>query len=156
MQPNKNCQDNSIYTRLRTELYNNGLFEQEADAILSSLVSQQDHPMFARWNDTATGYPAEMLGLLWMDAKASALEWIDKNKPLHWARPMFTPDVEGTIEKLEASNTDPRIKPIADRLRAAKQLFLDTHRQSPKDELVATRAVRRHQTAFDKLDLTKK
>lgn len=156
MRPNKNYRDNSIYTRLRTDLYNNGLFEDQADAVLLSLVSQQDHPMFGRWDDAATDYPPAMLGLLWMEAKASALEWIDKNMPLHWARPMFTPDVEGTIEKMEASDTDPRIKPIADRLRAAKKLFLDTHRQTPKDELVATRAVRRHQTAFDRLDMTKK
>ena len=153
MQPNKNYRDNSIYTRLRTELYNNGLFENQADAILSSLVSQQDHPLSGRWNDATTEYPAPMLGLLRMEAKAAALEWIDKNMPLHWARPMFMPDVDGTIEKMEAADTDPRIKPIADRLRAAKELFLEAHRQTPKDELIAKKAVHKHQKAFDRLEV---
>ena len=153
MKPNTHYRPDSLYSCLRTELYNNGLFENQADAILSSVVNQQDHPMNGRWNDAATDYPAAMLGVLGIEVKAVALEYIDKNMPLHWARPMFTPDVEDTIKKMEAAETDPRIKPIADRLKAAKKLFLDTHRQTPKDELVATRAVHKHQKAFDRLEV---
>jgi hypothetical protein len=154
MKSNPNYRPDSVYTSLRAKLFGRGLFEDQADAILASLVNQKDHVMSGRWNDRADGYPGLMIAALWMDAKAAALEWIDKNAPCHWARPMFMPDVGKTIQKMETADTDPKIKPVGDRLKEATRLFLDRP-QSPAGVMVATRRLRTRQKAFDRLDIAK-
>jgi hypothetical protein len=152
MKPNTDYRPDSVYTHLRTQLYNSGLFENQADAILKNVVSRKDS-MSGRWNDPVSGYPPGMTNVLWVSAKAEALNWIDNNMPMHWARPLFMPDVEKTIQKMEAAETDPKLKTVGDRLKLAKRLALDRP-QTPRDALVATRRLHRRQRAFDRLEVT--
>ena len=151
-QPNPNYRPDSIYTRLRTALYNNGLFEDQADAVLSKVVNQKDSPMQGRWNDPASDYPPIMLSVLMLDVNASALEWIDNNAPRHWARPLFTPNPDKTLQIMEAAKTDPKIKNIVERLDSARKLAQERP-QTPGEELVAKRRLRSRQKAFDRLDI---
>jgi hypothetical protein len=153
MQTNSQYRPDSIYSHLRTQLYDSGLFENQADAVLANLVARKDNSMSGRWNDRVSAYPPAMLGVLWVSAKAEALKWIDSTMPLHWARPLFMPDVEKTIQKMESAETDPQIKCVGDRLKLAKRLALKRP-QTPKDALVARRRLSRRQKAFDRLEVT--
>ena len=71
-------------------LHDHGLFEDEAKGVLELYEnSPLGEPMKGRMNDKVDNYPQPLIVATWMGVSASAVEWIDKNKPLHWARPMF-------------------------------------------------------------------
>ena len=73
-------------------LYAKGLFEDEAKQVLSLLEAKpSSEPMTGRWKDAVGDCPAALIRVLEISAAAAALEWIDANVPLHWARPMFDP-----------------------------------------------------------------
>jgi len=101
---------NSIYMKLRTTLYDHGLFEEQADAILAR-VMEKSEPMAGRWNDPVDAYPPFMINVLWMGVKPEAVRWIDENMPLHWARPMFTGELDKKPEpKVEEKATNSAVQ----------------------------------------------
>lgn len=74
-------------------LVENGLWKDQAEAVIEQVKARPGNdPMRDRWNDEATGYPPPLMSVLWLSARQAAVEWIDENKPLHWARPMFNSD----------------------------------------------------------------
>ena len=79
-----------IRDKLLKLLHDNGLFETEAKAVLDLYLSSPlGEPMKSRMDDDESGYPQTTIVATWMGVCASAVEWIDKNKPHHWARAMF-------------------------------------------------------------------
>jgi hypothetical protein len=42
-----------------------------------------------RWGEDENAYPKEIFDLLWKAVRIDALEWIDKNCPKAWYRPIF-------------------------------------------------------------------
>lgn len=105
MEENKNYGPDSFYTILRTQLYDNGLFEKQADDVLERVIANDadtSETMKGRWNDRASDYPPIMTAVLWMSVKDEALKWIDEKMPKHWARPMFTRDPEETLRQMKA------------------------------------------------------
>jgi hypothetical protein len=73
------------------ELYNRGLFEEQAQEIMDAVkAAPENESMQGRWTDRATGYPNVLINALWFSVNDAAIEWMDKNAPHHWARPMFT------------------------------------------------------------------
>jgi hypothetical protein len=78
----------TITEHLREQLIESGLWPAEAEAVLQALKAN-DKTMEHRWNDYATDYPPQIIAALWRAAKRHALEWIEANKPQHWAKPMF-------------------------------------------------------------------
>jgi len=80
----------TIREKLEKELFNNGLFEDQATAIIDKYAeSELGKPMANRMNEDAEGYPDSVLTATWMAVKKIATDWIDENCPQHWARPMF-------------------------------------------------------------------
>lgn len=81
------------------QLVNNGMFEDQAKAVMAEVV---EHPatvsMKDRWNDSVDGYPPQMKAVCLVAIKTQALEWIDRNCPKAWFRPMFV---------LESATTPP-------------------------------------------------
>lgn len=78
--------------RLKEMLTSKGMFETQADAVLEeaipkieSLVSDYKFT----WDRPAEEYPDTLYVLIWIIISEVALEWIDKNIPLAWFRPMF-------------------------------------------------------------------
>ena len=71
-------------------LVDHGMWEKEAIAIIESyLNSQYGKAMKGRMNDDESGYPPNFFIPVWMGVKRVALEWINANKPMHFARAMF-------------------------------------------------------------------
>ena len=71
-------------------LQDNGMFESQAQAVVVQMT-QDNHPegISSRWNDDLEGYPEVMTAVFTMTLKSAALEWIDKNIPKAWYRPIF-------------------------------------------------------------------
>jgi hypothetical protein len=78
----------TITEHLREQLVASGLWPAEAEAVLQALKAN-DKTMEHQWNDYTADYPSPMIAALWCAAKRHALEWIETNKPQHWAKPMF-------------------------------------------------------------------
>jgi hypothetical protein len=79
----------SVYDVLRTRLYDCGLFEEFADAVMAALMTKIGPRMKGRWGDPADAYPKTFIAFLWVAARKEAVKWIDANLPQHWAREAF-------------------------------------------------------------------
>jgi len=66
-------------------LFNNGLWEDECDSILSSFKSENKVSGQIKWNDFIEGYPDVFKSAITRSLKIFALEWLKKNKPQHFA-----------------------------------------------------------------------
>lgn len=74
---------------LHQDLVAKGLFPEEADSVIATFADQQE-AMKDRWSDHTEGYPAPLLASLIVGANITAGKWLEQNKPLHWARGMFS------------------------------------------------------------------
>lgn len=82
----------TIREQLEKHLTDSGLFETQAKAVIDALIADDEltgSVMKDRWHEDVSLYPPQMLAVLTQSANAKALEWIDANKPQHWARGMF-------------------------------------------------------------------
>jgi len=78
----------TIVESLKSKLESQGLFPDQADAVLEILKSE--NPIMGnRWNDDEGDYPNSLISVLWVAAQSCAVRWIDKNVPKHWARVVF-------------------------------------------------------------------
>ena len=78
----------TIRQNLEKFCVDNGMFESEAKATVE-LYEKDDRALAECINNDAEGYPDIMFAVLYMGVKRYALQYIDANTPLHWARPMF-------------------------------------------------------------------
>lgn len=75
-------------------LVERGMFDSDAETIINELkpqLEESDQSMSQRWDDDINEYavPIKAMWSLWLNK--TALDWIDKNCPQHWARPLFLP-----------------------------------------------------------------
>lgn len=83
-------------------LISKGLWPSEAEAIFEVMkVDPANVVMKDRWGDA--GYPASILVCASMSADEAAKEWLEKNKPQHWARPMFDEKMMAEIKAKQAA-----------------------------------------------------
>ncbi|MDB5260376.1 MAG: hypothetical protein JWN37_607 [Candidatus Nomurabacteria bacterium] len=79
-----------IKDKMAKALFDRGLFEEQAEAVLKQYVeSDLGKEMANRMEDDESDYPPTMMTIVGMGVKQTALEWIDANCPKHWARPLF-------------------------------------------------------------------
>lgn len=68
-----------------------GLWPNETKAVMAEFrASDPAKPMTGRWNDQVDEYPSDLRAILAVSLNHTAVEWIDKHAPKHWARVMFT------------------------------------------------------------------
>ena len=83
----------TIRERLIAKLIGDGLWPAEAEAVMTATVadyaSQVADPTAQLWSDQAEGYPSQLFAVLYLRAVDNALQWIDENKPMHFARAIF-------------------------------------------------------------------
>jgi len=80
----------TIREKLVDLLFQNGIFENDAKEIVQSYIDcSMGQAMEGRWDDEVEGYPIATISVLWAGTKAMALEWISKNCPSHWAKPLL-------------------------------------------------------------------
>jgi hypothetical protein len=71
-------------------LFNHGLFEDQAKAVVDHYTaSRAGEPMRDRMNDDIAGYPPQIMAGVQMGIHGAAVEWLESNKPNHWAMPVF-------------------------------------------------------------------
>lgn len=84
-----------IKDKIACMLIANGLFPLEAEEVIKRYVaSAEAKPMAGRMNDDESEYPPQVVIAVWIGAQRHALEWIDENVPKHWARPLFTGELD--------------------------------------------------------------
>lgn len=80
----------SVGGQLHKMMIDNGLWPQEADAVLESVRTEKNAEALAEvLNKTWEGYPRQLHAVAWITVKKMVVEYIDANKPQHFARPMF-------------------------------------------------------------------
>lgn len=80
----------TIREKVAGMLFERGLFESEAQAVIEKYVASEiGKEMSGRMDDGVEDYPESVITVTWMGIKRMALEWIDENCPMHWARPLF-------------------------------------------------------------------
>ena len=86
----------TIRETLAKYLVDNGLWPQEAELVIDAYRDNEMTPedMGRRLNDDTEGYPPQLMPLLLLAIRHEAVEWIDANKPLHFARLMLAEDTE--------------------------------------------------------------
>ena len=83
-------------------LTNNGLWPQESEQVFEAAKPRLEVGGYQMtWDRPANEYPNALYAVMFITLKAVALEWIDQNKPMHFARPMFTSDPEAEIARLQ-------------------------------------------------------
>ncbi len=90
----------TIRETLTKYLVDNGLGPQEAELVIELVIDAYQNnetarkDMGRRLNDDTESYPPQFIPTLLLAIQHEAVEWIDTNKPLHFARLMFTEDSE--------------------------------------------------------------
>ena len=80
----------SVGGKLHNLMTERGLRPVEADAVLSAVQTAKQHAALAKvlsttWDD----YPEDFHAVAWVAVNAMVIEYIDANKPQHFARSMF-------------------------------------------------------------------
>jgi len=70
------------------KLVENMLWPKEAVEVVA-LLKADETTAGVRFDGAPDSYPTPMLAVLLMSAKRHAVDWIDKNKPMHFARPLL-------------------------------------------------------------------
>ncbi len=71
-------------------LFQRGLFEEQAKEILAAVkAAPENEAMRDRWQESVSGLHPAVYAALWVTVCAHAVEWIDRNAPNHWVRPVF-------------------------------------------------------------------
>jgi hypothetical protein len=84
----------TIEDKIKEMLVEHGMFENDATVVVGRMKADGVHKSMAhRWNDDIEGYPLPLLAALWVEAKRTALKYIDTNCPKASFRPMFVQPV---------------------------------------------------------------
>ena len=78
--------------KLKAMLTECGMFETQAEAVLEIAIPQIEAltPEYhITWDRPAQEYPEQIYTAMWLTLKAVAKDWIAKNEPRAWYRPMF-------------------------------------------------------------------
>lgn len=75
---------------MRKNLKNRGMCDTQINEIMVAVkTAEENQSMLNRWCDNVSDYPDMMANVVWISVKRHALEWIEKNLPLAWFKPMF-------------------------------------------------------------------
>lgn len=78
--------------KLKSMLVQKGMFDDEAEAVLAIAIPKIEAatPNYRiTWDRPEHEYPEPVLRAMWLHVKQAAKEWITKNAPEAWYRPLF-------------------------------------------------------------------
>lgn len=90
----------NFYDEMLEQLKKRGMFEEQAKEVLE-VYMLKDQSMEGRWTDETDGYPPIMKAIVWASLKKDAYEWIEKNCPDAWFKPIFQFSEEELLKKME-------------------------------------------------------
>lgn len=76
-------------TAFSTYLVNHGLWPNEAGEIIAEYLDGIGQEIKQRIDDATEGYPPQLMPICIMGLRTVAIEWIDKNKPKHFAKQLL-------------------------------------------------------------------
>jgi hypothetical protein len=84
----------TVRGKLEKMLTDLGMFESQAKEVLEISIPKINNMEVNKnynvsWNACSSGYPQVIYNILFMTIKVDARDWIAKNKPEAWFRPMF-------------------------------------------------------------------
>ena len=80
----------TIREKYSSMLVENGLFEDEARAVMAQAESDElTESMKGKWDQPLSALPGPALITLWISLRRIAVKWLGKNKPNHWAIPLL-------------------------------------------------------------------
>jgi len=82
----------TIKGKLSKMLMQNGMTETQANEVLVIAIPKMNdivEDYNIDFNDSSDTYPKAIYTVLFMTVKQTALEWIEKNIPMAWFKPMF-------------------------------------------------------------------
>ncbi len=84
----------TITNELTIMLINHGLWPDEADAIMALAMADESlQSMRDRWNDDVSEYPFRVITTTWLLVKRIALDWVNANKPSHFAKMILSGEI---------------------------------------------------------------
>lgn len=88
----------TIREEFRIRLIDRGLWPNEANEVLTlAMANESLEPMLKRWNDGISEYPAKAIAVSWILVKRVALDWINANKPSHFAKMLLSVDTSPNL-----------------------------------------------------------
>lgn len=77
---------------LEEKLEENGLWPSEIKKIMDDIeiIAKIEYDARVSWNEDPEIYTPGFMVALWIFVKQQAIDWIDKNKPEHFARAILT------------------------------------------------------------------
>lgn len=78
--------------KFESMLIENGMFENQAKEVMDVAIPVLDNMVSDykfTWDRPAEEYPDVIYNICFMSIKPIALEWIEKNAPMAWYKPMF-------------------------------------------------------------------
>lgn len=67
-----------------------GLFEKDAKVVMDAVIAKPEmKEMEGRWNDIQDAHPKVLYATLLISVYREVIAWMDRERPNHFARPMF-------------------------------------------------------------------
>ena len=81
----------TVADKLSALLVERMLWDHEAESIIQAMREDDAHAQLTEAFDKEwEGYPTQFHAVAWTITKQQAIEWIDANKPQHFARSVLT------------------------------------------------------------------
>jgi len=79
----------TVRTWAQDYCFERGMFENDAKAVVDSVVATFKDEIDLKWDDPVDAYPEELYAAiaLWLNQKA--IEWIETNRPRAWYKACF-------------------------------------------------------------------
>lgn len=79
---------------MHKKLTEHGMFDNQASKVLEECMQHEStESMESRWDHDVRNYPEGIQISLWLIVRSRAAEWIKRNIPKAWFRPMFEDNV---------------------------------------------------------------
>ena len=79
---------NTVHTEMINYLIANGMSNDQANSVITQ-TKKEMQGTFNNWGSQLDGYSIQLQNLIKLSVKQIALEWLNKNKPFAWFKPMF-------------------------------------------------------------------
>ena len=78
----------TVQTEMKKYLTSNGMSDSQAESVITETKKEMSGT-FNNWDSQIDAYSNQLQNLIKLSVKQTALQWLNKNKPMAWFKPMF-------------------------------------------------------------------
>ena len=78
----------TVQTEMTNYLIANGMSDNQAESVMTE-TKKEMRGTFNNWDSQIDAYSGQLQNLIKIAVKQTALDWLNKNKPMAWFKPMF-------------------------------------------------------------------